>query len=153
MELGIASVATVTHPFRTKLIADVANIDDMIDMLRGVQGELKSLRVCEGLLRQHLGFLTTGDLRTRRLVTDKFVAKVVLPSDSWSQSPLKELWRDDPEQSEVYLQIATLAPKMIEVKKMENATGNERFEVYKAKLLGARSASTAPPTITIEEEK
>lgn len=140
----------VAHPFRSGVKADRDNIDELIDLLQVVKGELESLRSCEYSLRSALGVLAQGTRKTTRLVGTKFRAKVSWPDPTWQQTTLKELWQEDPQQSQTYLRIATLAPNLREVKKMEETYGNERFETYKAKLLGARQPATSPPSITVE---
>lgn len=140
----------IAHPFRKDLKVDRDNIDQLVELLQAVKGEIESLRSCEMAIRSALAAIAQGDRKTQRLRGEKWKIKLTWPDDSWQQTPLKELWQEDPQQSQVYLRIATLAPNLREVKKMEETYGNERFEAYKAKLLGARQPATSPPSVTVE---
>lgn len=140
----------IAHPFRPALKVDRDNIDQLVELLQVVKNEIESLRSCEYSIRSALGAIAQGDRKTQRLRGEKHKVKITWPDDTWQQTALKELWQEDPQQSQVYLRIATLAPNLREVKKMEETYGNERFEAYKAKLLGARQPATSPPSVTVE---
>jgi len=140
----------VFHPFRS-METGTSDIDGMCQMLMLVKDEMSKLRAYEHELRLAIDRLSTGDTKTRRVMGDKFEAKVVSAEPYWSQAIFKELVRDDPDQAKVYLRVATYAANLREVKKMEAATGNERFERFKMKLLSARTPSTSPATVTVTE--
>jgi hypothetical protein len=143
--------AKIDHPFRTGAFADVQETDSLWKLLEVVKEEQSKLRICELELRKALGLLTQGETKTRRLIGESVKLKLEFPSDYWTQSILSELVKEDPEQSQVYIRVSQYAPNLKEVKKLEAANGNERFEQYRAKLLSARSPSTAPPTVTIDK--
>lgn len=140
----------IAHPFRSGLQVNRDNIDELVDLLQVVKNEIESLRSCEYSIRSALGAIAQGDRKTQRLRGDKHRVKITWPDDTWQQTTLKELWQADPQQSGIYLRIATLAPNLREVKKMEETYGNERFEAYKQKLLSARQPATSPPSVTVE---
>lgn len=151
MGVGIEMDRYISHPFRSGLVADREDVDDLAETLRGVKSEIDSLRACEILLRAAIADHAKGDQKTQRVVGNRLTVKLTYPDDYWQQSVLKELWEEDPQQSRVYLRIATFAPNLREVKKLEAAHGNERFESYKKRLLGARQPSSSPPSVVIEE--
>ena len=142
----------IDHPFGNRS-ASVDNVDEMWDLLALVKEQQQRLKEIEYSLRGCIGFLTEGTKKTRRDVGDKHTVKLSYPGDYWSQQVLKELARDEAEMSKLYLRIATYAPQLREIKKLESTTGNERFETYKAKILSARQPSTSPPTVSLEEPK
>ena len=144
-------IEPLVHPRYPNAPVDATDIDGMALMLQMVTDEIGKLAALKNNLRLAMWNLTQGTARTRRLVTDRFKLKLEQPPDSWQQSTLKELWKDDPDQSKTYLRVATLAPNLREVKKMEQASGNERFTQYRDKLLGARQRSGSPPTVTFEK--
>jgi hypothetical protein len=141
----------ISHPYRSQVGARRDSIDELVDMLQTVKGEIESLRSCEMSLRAALAAMCSGSRKTQRLSGERFKVKLTWPDDTWQQSTLKELWTGDPQQSATYLRIATLAPNLREVKKLEETfSGNERFLTYKEKLLSARQPATNPPTVTLE---
>ncbi len=144
-------IEPLVHPRYPNAPVDPSNIDGMAIMLQVVSEEIGKLAELKNNLRTAMWRLTEGTAKTRRLVTDRFKLKLEQPADTGQQSTLKELWKDDPTQSLVYLRVATLAPNMREVKKMEQASGNERFTQYRDKLLGARQRSGSPPKVSFEE--
>lgn len=153
MGIDIERERYIRHPFRSGLVADREDVDDLAETLRGVKAEIDSLRACEIILRAAIAEHAKGEQKTQRVVGNRLMVKLTYPDDYWQQSVLKELWEADPEQSRVYLRIATFAPNLREVKKLEAAHGNERFENYKSRLLSARQPSNSPPTVVIEERK
>ena len=146
-------IEPLVHPRYLNAPVEPTDIDGMAMMLQMVTEESSKLAELKNNLRTAMWRLTQGTARTRRLVTDRFKLKLEQPPDTWQQSTLKELWKDDPTQSLVYLRVATLAPNLREVKKMEQASGNERFTTYRDKLLGARQRSGSPPKVSYEEVK
>lgn len=151
MGVGIEMDRYISHPFRSGLVADRQDVDDLAETLKGVKSEIDSLRAYEILLRSAIAQHAKGEQKTQRVVGNRLTVKLTYPDDYWQQSILKELWEADPDQSKIYLRIATLAPNLREVKKLEAAHGNERFESYKKRLLEARQPSSSPPSVTIEE--
>ena len=140
----------IQHPFNSMVFAHTDDVDEMWTMLDHVKFHLKCLRDVEYQLRNCIGFLTEGEAKTRRVVGKEHTVKLTFPSDVWTQSTLKELALDDADMSKLYLRIATYAPQMKEVKKLESTSGTERFEAYKEKLLSARQPSGSPPVVTLE---
>jgi hypothetical protein len=152
MGVGLSQqLVKIEHPFRGFSI-DASDIDQMADLLVAVQNEIKQLRVCEYLIRGQLGGMAEGELKTRRLKGETHTLRIEMPADYWDQGTLKELWKRDEMQAKEYLRIATLAPNLREVKKLENCSGNERFEKFKHDLLGARMPSSSPPRVVVEEQ-
>lgn len=150
MGVGIETERYIPHPFRSGLVADRLDVDDLIGMYRGVKEECDKLRVYEMALRHAISTHAKGDQKTQRVVGFQYTVKLTYPDDYWTQAILKELWDEDPQQSKTYLRISQLAPNLREVKKLEAASGNERFEQYKQRLLSARQPSNSPPTVSIE---
>jgi len=142
----------ITHPFIAHAVAKADNIDELCHLLSIVKEQSTRLKACEYECRSALALLTQGETKTRRLKGDRFTAKLTYPGDNWSQGVLKQLVKEDPEQSILYIRVATYAPNLKEIKKLEACNGNERFEAYKTKLLEARSPSLSPPTVSFEEE-
>ena len=141
----------VEHPYRSGWIASSDSVDQMADMLTTIKAEIERLKACEYALRNGIASMATADTKTKRVAGESFVCKVVMPDDYWEQASLKELWADVPELARTYLRIATLAPNMVEVKKLANMSGTSELEIFKQKLLGARRSSNSPPTITVEK--
>lgn len=141
----------IEHPYRSGWIASSDSVDQMADMLQTVKAEIERLRACEYALRNAIAAMATADTKTKRVAGQSFVCKVVMPDDYWEQSALKELWADMPDFARTYLRISSLAPQMVEVKKLANMSGTSELEIFKQKLLGARRPSNSPPTITVEK--
>lgn len=146
----IEQAISVIHPFRSVEVG-TGDIDGMCQALLLVKEEIRKLRHYEHDLRNALDRLSEGTTKTRRVMSDRYEAKIVTADDYWSQSIFKELVKEDPEQSQVYLRISAYAPNLREVKKLEAASGNERFERFKMKLLSARQPSTSPASVTVTE--
>ena len=142
----------IKHPF-TKQTADPESVDSLWKLLSQVKDQLQALKLVDMELRGAIADHCKGDAKTQRVVGDDVTLKVTRPSDYWSQTVLKQLVEEDPEQSKIYLRVSTYSPNLREVKKLEEAYGNERFEKYKARLLGARSPSAYPPSVTLDEGK
>jgi hypothetical protein len=106
----IVTQTRIEHPYQRHLQADTSDIDQLCYLLKLVKEQKDRLQACEYQVRQSLSLLTTGETKTRRLKGGQFTAKLTFPSDNWSQGTLKELWNDDPEQSQTYLRISSLAP-------------------------------------------
>lgn len=146
----IITIDHLEHPFRPGQICSCDDVDSLAEMLEQVKSEAAKLKAYEYAIRNAIAAKRPGSTKTERVQGDRYVCKVVTPDDSWEQATLKRLWKADPMQSEVYLRIATLAPNLTEVKKMINTSGNERFERYKAELLGAKRPSNSPPSVSVE---
>lgn len=138
------------HPFRPGEICSSDDLDSLAAMLERVKDEAAKLKSYEYTIRNLIAAMRPGRTKTERVQGDRYVCKVVTPDDYWDQTTLKKLWQSDPQQSQVYLRIATLAPNLTEIKKMQNTNGNERFEAYKAELLAAKRPSNSPPSVTVE---
>ncbi len=91
-----------------------------------------------------------GEKRTRRLAGHLRLAKIEMPGDYFAQDLLKEAWNSYPHLRDQYLRIAQIDPKLTEVKKLWETSGEPDLESFKRILAQARQPSTATPTITIE---
>lgn len=142
----------VEHPYQTGLNASVDSIDEMARLLEHVKEQQARLKACEYELRESLGKLTTSEKKTRHLKGESIEVKLTYPSPSWSQPVLKELVKEDPDMSALYIRVSSYAPNLKEVNKLETTSGTERFEKYKAKILSARSESNQPPSVSIKKK-
>lgn len=152
--VAIESQATIIeHPYRSGWIARSDNVDEMADMLQTVKAEIEKLKLCEYALRNGIASLATAATKTKRVSGERFTCKVVMPDDYWEQATLKMLWSGNQELAKKYLRISSLAPQMVEVKKLENTSGSSELEDFKHRLFGARRQSNSPPSVSIEVEK
>lgn len=140
----------IIHPFRRREV-DTENLDDLLGALNVVKTELAELREFERALREVVFRKSTGDTKTRRVISDRFEAKLTLPDDNWDQKVCKWAWANFPDLASVYLRIGTILPNLREVKKLESSSGDAEFLKFREVLLSARSPSTAPPTVSITE--
>jgi hypothetical protein len=148
----VITYTELKHPFRRDA-KDCQTVDQLLRLLQQLKHDQQELRACECMVRTELASRCQGDGKTRRIRGDELEAKVVMPNDHWQQTVLKQCAKTDAELSAVYLRIATYAPNLVEVKKMEGTTGNDRFESFKHLLLSARGPSNSPPTVTLETGK
>lgn len=138
------------HPMR-KTYVDRSDIDTLCHELRRVKEEIEKLREFEYAIRFALNDLSEGTNKTRRVIGQRYEAKIVDQDDYWLQSTLKDCVSQFPQFASTYLRISQYAPNMREVKKLENATGHPELVEFRDLLFSAREPSKAPPTVTITE--
>ncbi len=85
-----------------------------------------------------------------RLEGDTRCARLTKQPRKWNQSRLKDLWHRFPELRERFLRIATLAPNLNEVKKLENTSCDGDLSRFRMLLAVSEEEQTLPPTVTIE---
>jgi len=141
---------TIEHPFVSQLTASSEDVDGMVELLQSVKDQIARLRDVERTLRTSIALHSKAETKTSRIQGRRYRIKVVQPDPYWAQAELKEVWLKW-DCAKAYLRVATLAPNMREVKKLEAMSGSPEFERWKLKLLSARSESTSPPTITVEK--
>lgn len=138
------------HPMRHTYV-DRSDIDTLCHELQRVKSEIEKLREFEYAIRFALHELSEGTNKTRRVIGQRYEAKIVDQDDYWLQSTLKDCVLQFPQFASTYLRISQYAPNMREVKKLENATGHPELVEFRDLLFSAREPSKAPPTVTITE--
>lgn len=141
---------TLSHPFRQTRV-ERSDIDGLCDELHRVKGELRDLHEYDQRLRRAIDSLSTADTKTRRVVGSRWEATLVSPSDYWSNAELKQCLSRFPDLAATYIRVSQYAPNLTEVKKLENTSGNETFEVFKRALLAARTKNNSPPSVSLAE--
>ena len=142
----------IDHPYRTGVRTDPSDIDAVCKSIEVVKEELAKLREYEHTLRYSLARISLDETKTRRVKGNKYVAVLTSPDDYWSQAGIKQIekvsefhdWFND------FFRIATYAPNLREIKKMESTTGHPIFESFKAHVLACRTPSIGPPSVKIE---
>ena len=150
VDLTDNGVHEIHHPFISGRSVRTDDPVGMMQMLADVKEQASRLQVIATLLRIAIGNLASAE-KTSRVITDKFAIKVVRPNETWDQSVLKNAWKSWPPAQKTYLRIATLAPNLVEIKKLEKSTGDDDFMQWREALLAARKPSNSPPTCTIED--
>ena len=132
-------------------IVDPTNADSLIDSFEAAKEFADRLWDWQKQLRQLIAALTEGDAKTRRVRGEKRRAKVTMPSDAWDQSILKEAWNAYPKFRDEFLTIATLRVRMRELKKMNEETGPDDFESFRAIVQNANLGPQGLPSVSIEQ--
>lgn len=143
------SNGSVKHPFRN-WIATTNDIDSICEMLVEVKKEIDQLREVERELRFAVEHLSVGETKTRRVVGERFEAKLTMPDDYWSQGVLKECAKRWPELAARYLRIATYAVNMVDAKKLKNSAG-PAIDEFRDTLWSACSPSDNAPTVVVTQ--
>lgn len=132
--------------------ADATYIDDLIDSYERISALDSKLYAAKCAIRQALADRTEGDAKTRRVAGKRRLVKLEFPGDKFEQSILKEAWQSYPQFRDEYLRIAEIAPKLREVKKLENLSGDESLCCFRDIVLSANKGNGgALPTVKIEK--
>ncbi len=91
-----------------------------------------------------------GECRTTRVRGERYRVRVEWPEQGWDQRMLKQVWLEYPDFREQYLDIATIRPRLKEIRKLENEHGSDEFEHFRNAILDARRRSYSTPRIEIE---
>lgn len=131
-------------------VVSVADTDGVIDL--GVKAKTVGGQWYQAELaaRWSLWAMSEGVGKTRRVRGKRLVAKLEAAAEQWEQKVLLELWLQYPELAPQFLRIERLAPKLREVAKLLNSTGDEDFCDFRDRLLSACKGSTGAPTLTKE---
>lgn len=119
-------------------------------MLVEVKKEIDQLREVERELRFAVESLSVGDTKTRRVVGERFEAKITMPDDYWSQSVLKDCVKRFPDLAARYLRVASWAVNMIDAKKLKNSSG-PAIDEFRDALWSACSPSDNAPTVVVTQ--
>lgn len=128
------------------------DLDALIDLHERCRREADKIYVAKTLCAKALAAATSGDAKTRRLVTASGrKVKVEMPDNRWNQKTCKDLWVRFPDFAATYLRIASIDPQMREVKKLrETECKDVALATFKQQLLAAEEKATATPKISIE---
>lgn len=137
---------------QTGEIVEAGDADQLIDAWDRLKEMEAACRDFKTALATALCALTTDfETKTRRVRGQRRRAKIEMPDSSWEQSRLKEAWFAYPQYRDEFLTIATLRPKLLEVKKMLSEVGGLEFETFKKLLLSADLGPRGLPSVTVEE--
>lgn len=129
-----------------------------IDGLAGLLGRLRAKRdelyapiaTVERFLASHAP--ADDGPRTKRVRGKERTVKIEHPGPSWNNSMLKEAWNSYPKYRDEYLRLERVAPKVREVKKLQETTAVEKdFETFQNMVLDAEQEPTGKPRITVEK--
>lgn len=141
----------IVDPLTGELIA-ADDPDALIDLHERCRREAEKIYVAKTLCAKALALATTGEAKTRRLVTASGrKIKIEMPSNNWNNATLKKCWAAFPDLREQYLRIATIEPQLREVNKLrETTTEDGQFAAFKQLVLSAEQPPTAMPKILVE---
>lgn len=141
----------IASPLDGRLI-DKADPDAIIDAYEEAKQALDSLYQYQRELRAAAAELVKdGDGKTRRIKGRKRLAKLTMPTESWNQSILKEVWNSYPDKREELLRISTLAVNKRNFKKAVTTIGPDDYNNFVKMVQSAEVPPSGLPTITIEE--
>lgn len=131
---------------------DAADIDGLISAYEAYAEIANHAQSCKMRLAHLLASQTTADAKTRRLEGVNRRVKIEMPSPSWDQRPLKQLWEEYHQTlAKKYLRIDAIGVLAREFAKLETMTvpmGAQRD--FQTVLLSARREPTGTPRIVIE---
>lgn len=117
-----------------------------LDVIHREMGEaLKSIRLA-------FADLSYGDAKTRRVRGERHRVKLEMPQPNWNQKKLREAWEKWPSLAPEFIRIERFAPKLREVKKIQEEAGGTDFTAFRKLLLEAEEPSSAPPRISLETD-
>lgn len=143
-----APLREATHPFRGEVV-NLEDVDSVCEMYEMVIDELAQMSNFRDILKGALTLFATTDSKTRHIKGSRYTATLTMPSDSWEQKTLKELWETMPELSRQYLRIAKIDPQLREVDKLTRTSGDMDLERFKSALLAARQPSRGLPGVKV----
>lgn len=148
---GNGAVPEIVDPLTGELI-EADNLDALIDLHERCKREAEKIYVARTLAAKALALATTGEAKTRRLVTATGrKIKIEMPSPTWDNARLKRLWASYPDIRDTYLRIEAIAPQLREVNKLRETTCQDGALVaFKTLLLGAEKPATGTPRVVVE---
>lgn len=139
----------ILDPITGELL-DPADIDSLIDAYERIDARDKQHYAAKLAIRQALASRTEGDAKTRRVQGHRRKAIVEMPSDSWDQAKLKQIWELYPDLREQCLKIDSIGVKLREYKKLVNTSGTPEFQAFRDNVTAANKGQTGTPTVKIE---
>jgi hypothetical protein len=126
--------------------------DHLIDAYENLHAQENKLRGMRIEIARTLASRAPSETgaKTTRIRGERRRAKIEWPDDSWDQGLLKQAWHGFPDLRNQYLAIDKIRPQLIEVRKMQNESGPETFEAFKATVLSANRGPQGVPRIVIE---
>jgi len=147
---GVDQSNTLMNPLTGSLV-DMDSIDSVVLACVDAKKQLNDLRCFEETLRRHLGSLTTGKAKTRRVRGKELTAKIEMPDEGWDQSILKEAYSSYSQFRDQFLKIGTVSVKKVEFNKLkEMTTDDPAFNQFKGMLEAAVRPATSAPTVSLE---
>lgn len=132
-------------------VVDETDADALIDCLDRIQKRAREIYAAKELVVLALACMTEGDAKTRRVEGRRRKAKITMPSDSWDQSILKEVWNAYPDHRDRFLRLGTVAVNLREWKKLQNTTAPKDVDQIKKMLDRANRGATGNPSVRIEQ--
>ena len=90
--------------------------------------------------------------KTKRVKGKTKTLKIEHPSAAWDSGKLREAWEAYPDFRDEYLAISSIKPRIREVKKLKETSGEPPFLQFRSMVCGAEKAPTASARITIEKD-
>lgn len=142
----------IVDPLTGEVIA-ADDLDALIDLHERCKREADRLYVAKTLSAKALALATSGEAKTRRLVTASGrKIKVEMPSTTWNNATLKRCYAAfPPEIRDQYLRIEAIAPQLREVNKLRETTCEDAtLAAFKQQVLAAEQPATSTPKVTVE---
>lgn len=128
---------------------DIDGLIDLYERAKHFNDQAYSVQIAA---RVALAALTEGAAKTRRLQGERRKCVVEMPSDTWEQRVLKELWQEFPKIAEKYLRIETIGVRLTEFKKLVNTSSNQADLIeFRNRLSAACRGATGTPTVKLEK--
>lgn len=142
---------TIIDPTTGEVI-DRKNVDQLAEAYGRIDAAYREMGDSLKSIRMAFAELSYGDARTRRVRGERHRVRLEMPANTWNQKKLREAWDDFPAIAQEFIRIERLAPKLREVKKIQEESGPRDFLAFRKLLLEAEEPSNAPPRVTLESD-
>ena len=135
---------------RTGEVIDPKDVDALAEKYAELDAIAKQIGETLRAIRLALSDLSQGDAQTRRVRGERSRVKLVFDGPRWNQGTLRQIWKQYPLLAPDFIRIERLAPKLVEVRKLQNECGGQDFAHFRKLLLDAEEPNTAPPRVYLE---
>ena len=146
---GLESQALIECPL-TGEVVEPTDVDGMAEIYHRLDGQIRALQSVTYRIRGALGALAQSGGLTRRVRGERHRVMLTMPSPSWDQGVLKEVWRAHPVLAPQYLRVAKIDPIAKELKKLRAESGPAEFGAFRDLILSAEGPPTGLPRVKLE---